>query len=190
MIAVTPLITPIAVKIGSRQAIGIGFVAAAVGFGALVLADASWAYLAFVLPLVAIAAGLALSNGPASSASTSAVPENQVGAASGISNMARYIGGSLAVAATSTVYATVTARRLDDGASQADALAAGLSRSALLMALMCAAGVGLAFLAGRHRPPETTGFQRVAAAAAATHTIPTPAYDGTREGSRTGRVTV
>src|SRR3954447_2389839 len=35
MIAITPLITPVAVKIGSRQAVVLGFVLSAVGFGAL-----------------------------------------------------------------------------------------------------------------------------------------------------------
>ena len=62
----------------------------------------------FALPLViAIAAGLGLANGPASSASTTAVSQDEVGAASGISDMARYIGGSLVVAAVATIYDTV-----------------------------------------------------------------------------------
>ena len=106
MIAITPFITPIAVKIGSRQAVGIGFAFAAVGFGWLAFVGSDWEYVAFILPLVAISAGLGLSNGPASSASTSAVPDNQVGQASGISNMARYVGGALFVAAAATVSTT------------------------------------------------------------------------------------
>ena len=93
MIAITPFITPLAVKIGTRQAVGIGFALAAVGFAVLAFVGSAWEYVAFVLPLVAISAGLGLSNGPASSASTSAVPDDQVGQASGISNMARYVGG-------------------------------------------------------------------------------------------------
>jgi hypothetical protein len=97
MILVTPLITPIAVKIGTRFAIVAGFGLSAIGFGVLAFVQASWAYAAFIAPLAVIAAGLGLANGPASSASTSAVPADQVGQASGISNMARYIGGSLAV---------------------------------------------------------------------------------------------
>jgi hypothetical protein len=50
---------------------------------------------------VLMAAGLGLANGPASSASTSAVAPEEVGLASGISNSARYVGGSPATAATS-----------------------------------------------------------------------------------------
>jgi EmrB/QacA subfamily drug resistance transporter len=173
MIAITPFITPIAVKIGSRQAIGIGFALAAVGFGWLAFVGSDWEYVAFILPLVAISAGLGLSNGPASSASTSAVPDNQVGQASGISNMARYVGGALFVAAAATVSTTAIDNQTADGASAADALAAGLARSSLLMALICAAGVGFAFLMGRHRGEPPKAVHRAAAAAITAHTIPT-----------------
>ena len=106
-----------------------GFGLAAVGFAALAFVDASWAYVVFVLPLIAIAAGLGLANGPASSASTACVDADQVGAASGISNMARYIGGSLFVAAAATIYSSVAEDHRAAGASAAAALAAGLSRA-------------------------------------------------------------
>jgi EmrB/QacA subfamily drug resistance transporter len=175
MIIVTPFITPIAVRIGSRQAIGLGFALGAAGFAWLAFVDSDWKYLAFVLPLITIAVGLGISNGPASSASTSAVPDNQVGQASGISNMARYVGGSLFVAAAATVSTTAVSNRTADGASPADALAAGLSKSSVLMALICAAGVAGAFLLGRHREAPPTAVHRAAAAAVTAHTIPTRA---------------
>jgi hypothetical protein len=85
------------------------------------------------------AVGLGFANGPASSASTASVAPEEVGQASGISNMARYLGGSLAVAA---------------------------------MAIMSAAGVGLALLMARHRPGRPRAIDRAAAAAVTTHTIP------------------
>ncbi len=173
MIAVTPFITPLAVKIGSRLAVALGFGIAAVGAASLVFVTASWAYVAFVIPLIAIALGLGLANGPASSASTSAVSPDQVGQASGISNMARYIGGSLAVAAVATVYNAVTISHSNAGESPADSLAAGLSRSALLLAIMSAAGVLLAILLGRYQLAKSRPIDRVAAAASVTHTIPT-----------------
>jgi MFS family permease len=173
MIAITPLITPLAVKLGAARAVALGFLAATVGFGVFVFVGASWTYVAFVLPLIALAAGLGLANGPASSVSTSAVPPDQVGQASGISNMARYIGGSLVVAATATVYdATIVGHR-DAGESAADALASGLSRASLLLALMSAAGVALAALVRRHRAAKAQAVDRVAAAALTAHTIPT-----------------
>src|SRR5690242_19964902 len=89
LVVVAPLVPRLATWLGGRQTIGAGFVLTTVGFAVVGLVDASWNYLAFLLPLVAIAVGMGLSNGPASSASTAAVPENQVGGASGVSNMAR-----------------------------------------------------------------------------------------------------
>ena len=176
LIAITPLITPLAVKIGTRAAIGLGFAAATVGLAVLAFVQASWVYAALIGPLVVIAAGLGLSNGPASSASTAVVPPDEVGQASGISNMARYVGGSLAVAAVGAVYSSVIANHRHAGAGAAEALAAGLSRAALLMALMCAAGIALTAVAAvRHRLHAPRGVDRAAAAAATTHTIPAPA---------------
>jgi len=173
MIAVTPLITRVAVKIGTRMAIVGGFGLAAVGFAVLAFVQSSWGYAVFVLPLAVLAAGLGLSNGPASSASTSAVPADQVGQASGISNMARYIGGSLFVAAIATVYNSVTIDHAKSGASHSAALAAGLSRSCLVLAICCGAGIALALLMARHHQRRPQGVDLAAAAAATAHTIPT-----------------
>jgi EmrB/QacA subfamily drug resistance transporter len=178
MIAVTPLITPLAVRIGARSAVALGFGLAAIGCAALAFVNASWTYAAFVLPLIAIAVGLGLANGPASSASTASVAPEEVGQASGISNMARYIGGSLAVAAVATVSTVVTDNHRQAGAPPADALAAGLSRAALLLAIMSAAGVALALLLARHRAPKPGAIHRAAAAAATTHTIPIEPVSG------------
>jgi MFS family permease len=176
LIAITPLITPLAMHTGTRAAIGLGFIAATVGLAVMAFVQASWVYGALVAPLVVIAAGLGLSNGPASAASTAVVSPDEVGQASGISNMARYVGGSLAVAAVGAVYSSVIANHRSAGASASDALATGLSRSALLMAIMCGAGILLAVVAAiRHRPGPARPVDRAAAAAAATHTIPSPA---------------
>jgi MFS family permease len=172
MIAVTPLITPLAMRIGARPAVALGFGLAALALGALAFVTSSWTYAAFVAPLAVGAVGLGLANGPASSASTSSVPPDQVGQASGISNMARYIGGSLAVAAVAAVFSAVTAAHRAAGSAPADALATGLSRSAILIALMSAAGVALALLLRRHRSTRTEAVHRAAAAALTAHTIP------------------
>ncbi|MEV0900543.1 MFS transporter [Actinoplanes sp. NPDC049802] len=173
MIAVTPLITPLAVKIGSRQAVALGFAMAAAGAGFLILVTAGWSYATFVIPLMVLAIGLGFANGPASSASTAVVPADQVGQASGISNMARYVGGSLAVAAASTVFASVSEQHRTAGEQAGDALAAGLSGAALLLTLMSLGGVALALLMGRHHGEPPGAVHRAAAAAATSHTIPT-----------------
>jgi MFS family permease len=173
MIAITPLITPLAGRIGAGRAIGLGFLLAAVGFGALAFVDDSWRYAAFVLPMVVLAVGLGFANGPASSGSTAAVSADQVGAASGISNMARYVGAAVAVAAVATLSNAVAVDRRAAGDTDSEALAAGLASASLLMAVMSALGVALIVLMRRHRIREARGVDRAAAAAVTTHTIPT-----------------
>lgn len=69
----------------------------------------------------------------------------------GISNLSRYIGGALAVAAASTVFTAVTRSHQAAGAAPAEALAIGLSRASLMLAISCAAGVLVAL------PMATTG---------------------------------
>jgi MFS family permease len=172
MILVTPVITPLASKIGSRAVIAIGFGLGAAGFAVMALVDASWTYAAFVGPLVAIAIGLGLANGPASSVSTAVVSADEVGQASGISNMARYVGSSLAVAAVASIYNATINSHADAGATPAAALAAGLSSAALMLAILSAAGVALAVLVARGRSARPRPVDRAAAAAATSHTIP------------------
>ena len=180
MILITPAITPLASRIGGGKAVALGFAVAAVGFAALAFVEASWTYLAFVAPLVALAVGLGVANGPASSGSTASVSPDQVGQASGISNMARYVGAAVAVAAVAMVNNAVVNNHLDAGESDSAALAAGLSRSALMMAIWAGLGVLLIALLARHRPARPRALDRAAAAAATTHTIPIEPEGGLR----------
>jgi EmrB/QacA subfamily drug resistance transporter len=186
MILITPIITPLASKIGARMVIVIGFGLGAAGFAAMAFVESSWTYAAFVAPLVAIAIGLGLANGPASSVSTAVVSSDQVGQASGISNMARYVGSSLAVAAVASIYNATINSHADAGATPADALAAGLSSAALTMAIMSAVGIALALLVARGRSPRPRAVDRAAAAAASTHTIPTRPVPAPAPQPRTG----
>jgi MFS family permease len=174
MIAITPLITPLAHRVGGGRAVALGFLLAAGGFAWLALVEASWRYAAFVLPMILLAVGLGVANGPASSGSTAAVEPEQVGAASGISNMARYIGGAVAVAIVATIFNASINNNLDEGASNSDALAAGFSSACVLMAIWAALGVGLIVFMRRMRIRRTRAVDRAAGATAAFHTIPVP----------------
>ena len=49
-----------------------------------------------------------------------------------------------------------------------------------MLAIISALGIGLALLAGRHRPPEPLTVDQAAAAASTSHTLPTP-HPGARE---------
>lgn len=186
LVAVAPLVPRLAKRLGGRQVIGIGFLVTAIGFTAVGLVESSWAYSAFVLPLVAIAVGMGLSNGPSSSASTACVPAEQVGSASGVSNMARYVGAAVATALAATIYGSVIADRTAQGASTADALAAGLGAAAWVMAAFSVAGVVMAVVMGRHPAATGTLDDSAAAAAAHTHTLPTSATARVAGGAGTG----
>ncbi|HET9139598.1 MFS transporter [Actinophytocola sp.] len=169
LVLVAPFVSRLAVKIGSRAVIGLGFIVTTVGFLAMLFVSGSWAYGAFVLPLIAIAVGMGFSNGCASSAATVSVPESEVGAASGISNMARYVGAALFVAAASTIYSTAAAST--EGARD-EALAGGVAKASLLMMLPCVLGLVVAALYRRHRLHSARAVDQATAAAGVVHTVP------------------
>jgi hypothetical protein len=130
--------------------------------------------MAFLLPLIAIAEW-ACSNGPASFAATASVSAEEVGAASGVSNMARYVGAAVATALVATIYATVTANRTAAGKTASEARSAGLALASWVMAAFSFAGVLMAFVMARHRAAKGNLEDSAAAAAAHTHTLPTSA---------------
>jgi EmrB/QacA subfamily drug resistance transporter len=172
MIAITPAITPLAGKLGGGRAVALGFLLSAAGFVILTFVKSSWEYIAFVGPLVLLAVGLGIANGPASSGSTSSVAPEQTGQASGISNMARYVGAAVAVAAIAMINNAVTNNQVEKGASKSDALASGLGAASLTMAIWCGLGVLLIGLMRRQQIARTRAVDRAAAATAAFHTIP------------------
>ncbi|NUR02353.1 MAG: MFS transporter [Streptomyces sp.] len=171
IVVTAPLITPFVNKIGARTVIAAGFGIATVAFVSLIFVHASWAYAAFAVPLVVLAVGLGLANGPSSSVATACVPDDLVGAASGISNMGRYVGAAVLTAVTAAIFNSVRLRHQAAGASTAEALASGFSRAAIGLALFCAFGIALALLVGRIRPSGPPSA--VHCAAAAVHTLPT-----------------
>jgi MFS family permease len=175
LVIVAPLVPRLAGRFGGRQTIAAGFAITTAGFVVVGFAEGSWRYAAFFLPLIAIAVGMGLSNGPASSAATAAVPAAQVGEASGVSNMARYVGAAVATAVAATVYGSVAASQRDAGASEASSLASGLAAAAWVMAAISLAGVILAYVAiARFRAGEGRGTLEdvMAAAASVVHTVP------------------
>jgi MFS family permease len=177
LVLVAPLVPRFAARLGARQVVGLGFAITTAGFAVIGLTDAEWMYRAFVIPLIAIAVGMGMSNGPASSASTSCVPVEQVGSASGVSNMARYVGAAVATALAATVYSSFTASGTAAGLPTGEALTNGLQATAWLMAAFSLAGVAMAVVMGRQARSSTGGTLEDAAAAASAHmhTLPTSA---------------
>ncbi len=175
LVAVAPLIPRFAARIGGRRLIAAGFLLTGIGFAWIGFAQASWTYASFLLPLIAVAVGMGLSNGPASAAATAAVPENQVGEASGVSNMARYVGASVATALAASIYASAIAKQTAAGQPASEALASGLAAAAWVMAVFSFAGVVMAVVMRRHQAARGTLADAAAAAAATSHTLPTSA---------------
>ena len=120
LVVVAPLVPRLAAKLGGRQVIGVGFAAdgrsgssssgSSTPHGPTPRSCCRWS---------PSRSAWACRNGPASSAATASVPENQVGGASGVSNMARYVGAAVATALAATIYGSVIAnqhrRRRDAG---------------------------------------------------------------------------
>ncbi|WUF74817.1 MFS transporter [Streptomyces nojiriensis] len=174
IVVTAPLITRFVDRLGARKVIAGGFGIATVGLAVFAFVEASWGYATFVVPLVVLAVGLGLANGPSSSVATACVTDDQVGAASGISNMGRYVGAAVLTAVTAALFDSVYTHQYTSGTAVADALAAGFSRAAIGLALFCASGIALALLVGRIRPTgPPTAAHYAAAAAAGSHTLPT-----------------
>jgi EmrB/QacA subfamily drug resistance transporter len=177
LVAVTPLLPGLTTRLGGRQTIALGFAVTAAGFVVVGFTQGSWTYAAFFLPLVAIAVGMGLSNGPSSSGATASVPATQVGEASGVSNMARYVGAAVATALAATIYGSVASNHKDGGASTASSLAAGLGAASWLMAALSIAGVIMAVVViARYKAGRglNTLEDVLAAAASSVVTIPPP----------------
>lgn len=172
VIVVAPMVTPLAHHFGTRPVILTGFVVLTASFAVLVLVRPSWGYGAFLLPMLGIAVGLGLSNGPASSISTSCVSPDEVGAASGISNMARYVGGAVMTSVAAGIYAGVTANAAASGSTASEAIASGFSGASLALAIFSASGIVLTVRVAR-RMARPRAADLVAAAASTIHTIPT-----------------
>ncbi|MHC1560860.1 MFS transporter [Actinomycetospora sp. C-140] len=170
VVVAAPAVTPLAHRFGGRSVVVAGFLLLTGGFVLLTFVGAGWTYLMFLPGLLAVALGLSLSNGPASSAATESVPAAQVGAASGISNMARYVGGAVVTAVVAGLYTSVDANQTAQGASPSDALATAFSASCLALVVVSALGIPLARRAGRRKKP--TAVELAAAAASISHTLP------------------
>lgn len=173
-VVLAPLITPIVSRIGARTTIAAGFVLMSISFAALAFVQETWTYALFVLPLVGVAAGMSLQNGPCSSISTACVEPREVGAASGVSNMARYVGAAVMTAIVASVYGSVSANQVAAGASEAAALASAFSWSSISMGIWCVLGIALALLVARGVTRKPSEFEYAAAAASTSHTLTPP----------------
>src|SRR6185369_12500765 len=103
-----PLGARLAQSIHPRYTVSFGMATAALSFYLLHWLDPAMTYFNFVIPLILFGAGLGLGMAPLTSASTTAVPLNEVGMSSGLLNLARNIGGAFGIALFGTLLANAT----------------------------------------------------------------------------------
>ncbi|WP_278234567.1 MFS transporter [Isoptericola sp. AK164] len=175
MVALTPAVPWLTHRFGVLAVVGAGLIIMTGGFAALALASISWGYLAFLTPIVVVALGLCLSNNPCSSVATGSVDPSEVGGASGLSNMARYVGPAIMTAVVAALYAGIPENRQAAGASAAEAQIAGFQGAAVALAIVSATGILLVYLVRGYRERHAPdGVEVAIAAAAPLHTIPRP----------------
>jgi len=101
------IFAPIGAKLSStihpRYLVAFGTLVSAFGLYLLHSIDAASTAVSFILPLGIFGGGLALGMGPLTTASTTAVPQNEVGMSSGLLNLARNIGGAFGIAIFGTI---------------------------------------------------------------------------------------
>jgi MFS family permease len=114
LFAVSLVVGRLVERFGARWPVTIGFLVTGVGLFVVSQVGVASTYGDLWPGFLIAGIGTGLVNGPTSAAAVSAVPEERAGEASGVVNMARYLGGAFGVAATAVVYSGVAISRLND----------------------------------------------------------------------------
>jgi EmrB/QacA subfamily drug resistance transporter len=141
--------------IGARTTIGIGMTLTALGLLELTLVKPGVSLAITLLGSIVASAGLGLTLIPATVTAVQGVPRQLAGAASGLLNTSRLLGGALGLAILTTVADTRTRDALATGTGRLQALTDGYSEAFLVGALIVAAGLVIA-LALFRRPGATS----------------------------------
>jgi MFS family permease len=118
MLLASIVVTRITKRVGMRTTIAGGFILMALGFLALVPIQPSWTIAYFLPCLVLVGLGGALANGPITAVATGSVDQEQAGAASGVNNMARYLGTAIGAPIATGIYIGVADSDLTDTLTQ------------------------------------------------------------------------
>jgi EmrB/QacA subfamily drug resistance transporter len=136
-----PIAGGIVSRIGERPLVVTGLLMQAVGLGwiAMIVAP-SVSYLALIAPLVLAGVGVSMAMPAAQNAVLSSVAVAEMGKASGVFNMARFLGGMFGIAALVATFsatgATDTAAHFSGGFAAAMMLASALSLAGALVGLV------------------------------------------------------
>jgi hypothetical protein len=146
MLVLSPVTGGLADRIGPRLPMTVGPVVAAVGLALMARITPGAGYLPAVLPAVVIfGVGLSITVAPLTRTVLAAVPEQQVGVASGTNNTLARLAGLLAVAILPSAAGVETG-----GGS----LGPGFGRAMLITAALCVVGGAVAAATVRHSPSK------------------------------------
>ncbi len=136
-----PIAGGIVSKVGERPLVVTGLLMQAVGLGWIaMIAAPSVSYLALVAPLVLAGVGVSMAMPAAQNAILSSVAVTEMGKASGVFNMARFLGGMFGIAALVATFSATgaadTAAHFSSGFAAAMMLASALSLAGALVGLV------------------------------------------------------
>jgi EmrB/QacA subfamily drug resistance transporter len=140
---VSPVAGALSDRIGRRHVMAAGLLLQTIAFGWIALNASGASYLEFVLVLLVAGIGISMALPTVPTAVLSSVAPDEMGKASGISNMMQRFGAVFAIAIGSSVFAAYgglgTPTSVTDGFKPALAVCAGLSLLATIAALATAA---------------------------------------------------
>ncbi|CAN5382209.1 DHA2 family efflux MFS transporter permease subunit [soil metagenome] len=150
LVAAAPFAGRIAMRIGDANAVALGLLMQASGFGWLAaIASPELAYWHMLVPMIAAGAGFAIAIPIAQKAVVSAVAPSDIGKASGTLSMVRQLGSAFGLAVTVAAFSSVGSRSTP--AAFAEGFAAALATAAVLSLAGAVAGLRLA---RKQAPPE------------------------------------
>ncbi len=145
-------------RLGVRNVVSLGLLAAAAGLLALTDVRPGGSYFELVLPGGVLSGlGMGLSLVSSTIAATQGVPRDQSGLASGLLNMSRLFGGALGLAVLSTIAASSS--HAGRGVSPAAAVTSGFTVAFGVGAAICLAAAVIAALGLRSRSSEAAAAQ-------------------------------
>jgi EmrB/QacA subfamily drug resistance transporter len=106
LIVVSPQTPRLSARVGSNRAVALGMVLAGLGLFLFSFVHVHTAYIWVVLPLIVMAAGMALTVSPMTASIMSAVPLGKAGVGSAMNDTTRELGGALGVAVLGSIVAS------------------------------------------------------------------------------------
>jgi MFS family permease len=151
-----PIAGSIVSRIGERPLVVTGLLMQAIGLGWVALIAApGLSYLALVAPLVLAGIGVSMAMPAAQNAILGSVAVTEIGKASGVFNMGRFLGGMFGIAALVATFSATgaadTAAHFSSGFATAMMLASALSLAGALVAVVLPARQSITATAARQK---------------------------------------